>query len=247
MFPLLSRFLPRLRPRLQQPLTARDLFARRSLYLFARSVAILVPATIFLKDNLYDVSFINGPSMAPTLSPKFHETGEKDWVVWAKFRPTGDLKRGDVIAFRLPHDPEGEGVKRVIGLPGDVVVLDPRRRPKRSRDGADIPESVGWDSWNGRVEVPKGHLWVEGDNWRRTRDSNWYGPISMSLVEGKAMSILAPWGRALTEPWEEPGGFKTRTKVLEGKARWLERERQRQRRGAREDEAMAVVGEVWSG
>lgn len=64
-------------------------------------------------------------------------------------------------------------------------------------------------AWEGRAVVPKGHVWVEGDNWRKTVDSNNYGPISMSLVQGRAIAVLNP-SKFWTKPWE---GFKSRTKV----------------------------------
>ena len=99
-------------------------------------------------------------------------------------------------------------------LEGDVVVLDPRRRPSRERDGADLPESRSWDMWPaGRARVPEGHVWVEGDNWRKSNDSNWYGPMSRSLITGRAVAVVGPWERFWERPWE---GFKSRTRVMPG-------------------------------
>jgi len=41
----------------------------------------------------------------------------------AKFVPLGEPKRGDVVVFKPPHDPENNWIKRVIGLPGDTVAF----------------------------------------------------------------------------------------------------------------------------
>jgi len=38
-----------------------------------------------------------------------------------KFLAIGEPKRGDVVVFKPPHDPENNWIKRVIGLPGDRV------------------------------------------------------------------------------------------------------------------------------
>ena len=59
--------------------------------------------------------------------------------------------------------------------------------------------------------VPKGHVWVEGDNWRKSRDSNFYGPISKRLILGKAVAVVRPWKRFWLQPWDE---YESRTKVL---------------------------------
>jgi len=67
--------------------------------------------------------------------------------------------------------------------------------------------------WKGRAVVPEGHVWVEGDNWRESRDSNWYGPISKSLILGKAKAVVLPVERFGMKPWEQ---YKSRTKVIPG-------------------------------
>lgn len=178
--------------------------------------AVPIATTIFLNDNVVELTWITGSSMSPTLSPDFHATGASDWVLWRKWNPTHDVKRGDVVHFDNPVDPRARAVKRVIGVEGDTVLLDPRRRPARERDGADVPESRGWDAWRGSARVPEGHVWVEGDNWRKSRDSNYYGPISKSLITGRAVAVVLPWEKFRQTPWD---GFVSRTKVVPGKVK----------------------------
>ncbi|KAF1345073.1 peptidase S24/S26A/S26B/S26C, partial [Delphinella strobiligena] len=135
-----------------------------------------------INDKLFEVVSVNGPSMNPSLSPTYHETGERDYLLLRKWNPTGNLKRGDVISLYTPHKPEVLGIKRVIGVEGDWVwhlMGDMHDR----------------DSSKRRIMVPQGHVWVEGDNWRKSRDSNWYGPISKSLINGKAVCIILPFTR----------------------------------------------------
>lgn len=113
-----------------------------------------------------------------------------------------------------PHKPDAFAVKRVIALEGDTVILDPRRRPLILPDGTAMREAQAWDAWHGRATVPEGHVWVEGDNVGRSRDSNYFGPISKSLIEGRAMRVMSVRDhRWWTRPWE---GYRTRTKVVKG-------------------------------
>ncbi|KAF2771922.1 LexA/Signal peptidase [Teratosphaeria nubilosa] len=152
-----------------------------------------ITSWIFFTDNYYEFTRITGTSMTPSLSPKYHETGQSDWVWWRRHNLRNNLQRGDVVRFYSPYHPDKEAVKRIIALPGDTVILDRKRRPCR---------------------VPEGHVWIEGDNWRATRDSNTYGPISMSLVNGKAVQIVWPLKDFGSRPWE---GFRVGTKVVPGK------------------------------
>lgn len=155
--------------------------------------------------------------MSPTLNPTFSSTGHRDLLLFSRPRPHTPLQRGEIVEFYTPVDAKKKSVKRVIALPGDTVVLDPRRRPARRRDGGNVPggASEGWDSWEGgKVEIPAGHLWVEGDNWRESRDSNWYGPVSRGLVTGRAMGVLWRGGEGCW--WRNLGSGKRGTIVEVG-------------------------------
>jgi len=86
---------------------------------------------------------------------------------------------------RNPNDPEKITVKRIIGLEGDVV----RTRPPYPHE---------------YVQVPEGHVWVEGDG-DKSKDSNYYGPISARLITGRITHILSPWNRSgRVKWWEHP-------------------------------------------
>lgn len=86
-----------------------------------------------------------------------------------RWNPTG-IARGDLITLYSPLDPSRIICKRVIGLPGDVVCVDPTGQKAPSTE---------------HVVIPKGHLWISGDNAAMSRDSRDYGPVSMSLVRAK--------------------------------------------------------------
>ncbi|KEQ61158.1 LexA/Signal peptidase, partial [Aureobasidium melanogenum CBS 110374] len=141
-----------------------------------------ITTMITINDHFFESITVTGVSMAPTLSASFNETGEKDVLLMKKWKPTKDLQRGDVVMLNLPHKPEKLGIKRVVALEGD------------------------WVTW----KVPLGHVWVEGDNTGMSKDSNDYGPVSKSLIAGKAIYCLWPWERFGEKHWT---GYKIKTKV----------------------------------
>ncbi|KAF2136763.1 uncharacterized protein K452DRAFT_236911 [Aplosporella prunicola CBS 121167] len=160
----------------------------------AYCTAVGLSAWIWVRDNVYEVSGVDGPSMAPTLSPSFHETGRMDRLLMDRLH-CRDFRRGDIVSFHAPHRPDQLSVKRVVGMPGDTVLV----RAKR---------------WQGsrRVTLPYNHVWVEGDNWRNTVDSNDFGPLPIGLINGKARYIVWPlsrWGKI-----PDPESFTTYSKVL---------------------------------
>jgi len=139
------------------------------------------------------------------------------------------LKRGDVVTFWAPHKQDAISIKRVVGLEGDRVHID-RKRWKNTwgdegemglRPGSGDGKKAIWtfeedgemnrqlgldghkDDSRGRwtVVVPPGHVWLEGDNWRLSTDSNYYGPVSKGLITGKATSVIWPWDRKGKVPW----------------------------------------------
>ena len=94
------------------------------------------------------------------------------------------------MAFWKPHDPESLSVKRVIGIPGDKVIRD-RRRLQNDQNS----KRLGLARVADEVTVPAGQIWVEGDNWRNSLDSNDFGTVPINLVTGKATAIVWPPSR----------------------------------------------------
>jgi inner membrane protease subunit 2 len=176
--------------------------------------------------------------MQPSINPDVHETGAKDWILVQPYlrkgsgrdgRAAGEIKRGDVVTFWKPHSPESFGIKRVVGIEGDTVyvkegyALDPdTSRLQGLPDGLpdDDPDAItSGREERGKVVVPYGHLWLEGDNSRSSRDSREIGPISKGLVEGRAVLIWRGWsnfmwmGDARSKKEKELG-----SRVVEGRA-----------------------------
>lgn len=114
------------------------------------------------------------------------------------------IKRGDVVTFWKPHKPEEIGVKRVIAVEGDVVYPQSgyALQPSENRLGGmpdglpdNDPDSVlSGREEAGKVVVPYGHVWVEGDNWRNSLDSRDNGPMTKGLIMGKVVGVWRGWG-----------------------------------------------------
>lgn len=113
---------------------------------------------------------MGGPSMMPTID----EEGEiaLESILTYKLYPSS-LARGDLVTLPSPLDPSRIICKRIAGLPGDIICVDPT--------GLKAPSTE-------HVVVPKGHVWLIGDNATVARDSRDYGPVSMALIRGKLVA-----------------------------------------------------------
>lgn len=142
--------------------------------------------------------------MAPTLNARYHEEGQKEVVIIRPYSPlngSGDIARGDIVTFWKPRNARELGIKRVVGVEGDSVypgegyVVEMgmgREYLKGIPDGlhaCDEDSIASERREKGRIVVPYGHIWVEGDNARCTLDSRDNGPISKKLVVGRAVRV----------------------------------------------------------
>ncbi|KAJ1413489.1 Peptidase S26A, signal peptidase I [Sesbania bispinosa] len=114
---------------------------------------------------LIDLVLSEGPSMLPTIDLKPN-------VFLAERISTrfGKVACGDIVVLRSPQNPRKHITKRLVGMEGDSVTY--LSSPKNS----DKHENV---------LVPKGHVWVEGDNRYNTTDSRNFGPVPYGLIEGR--------------------------------------------------------------
>lgn len=134
---------------------------------------------------------VDGSSMEPTL-----HNGE--FVIVNKLAyKFAEPKLGDIIVFHFPRDPDQEYIKRVIGVPGDEVVIGDG---KVTVNGQEIDEpyiSAPPAYTASRWDVPEGHLFVLGDNRNNSSDSHSWGTVPLEYVIGKALFIYWPleeWG-----------------------------------------------------
>ncbi len=109
-----------------------------------------------------------------------------------------DVDRGDVIVFKYPRNESRDFIKRVIGLPGEVVEVRGREvlingipleetytRYDDHGDQGNFPTRERF----GPVRVPDGHLFMMGDNRDNSLDSRFWGFLNMDKVRGEAFII----------------------------------------------------------
>ena len=116
--------------------------------------------------------------------------------------PRREIRRGDVIVFKFPQDPDRDFIKRVIGLPGDRLEL---HRKKVYINGTPIdepyvhflepPSTSGPPRTDdvreeyGPITVPAHQYFMMGDNRDNSEDSRYWGFMPESYVKGQALFI----------------------------------------------------------
>jgi len=111
----------------------------------------------------------------------------------------GEVERGDIVVFLKPDSlssPYDDLIKRVIGLPGDVIE---GRDNQIFINGEALVETYLDDDVVIRdfnsVEVPADHVFVMGDNRSNSADSRVFGPINVDRIEGEAFLRYWPFSR----------------------------------------------------
>lgn len=165
---------------------------------------------------------VEGSSMEPTLhsgewllinkAVYFRTTwsGIQRIVPWAKeengvsyfFHPP---RRGEVIVFYYPRDTRQIYIKRVIGLPGEIVELREGRvyiNGHLVQEPGNIPRA--WASF-GPITVPPNHYFVLGDNRNGSSDSRGGWTVPHNNIIGKAFLVYwRPWDWGLAPNFDLP-------------------------------------------
>jgi signal peptidase I len=138
--------------------------------------------------------------------------------------PIGTIRRGDVIVFKYPEEPERDFIKRVIGLPGETVELRDKKvyingtglsEPyvhflQPPGQNSEFHEVTSFDVREryGPVTVPTEHYFVMGDNRDNSQDSRYWGFLPRDYVKGKALVIYWSY-EAEREDYAEDGAGAT--------------------------------------
>lgn len=179
---------------------------------------IIIAVLIFVLVRSVVLNFrIDGPSMLPTFEDgqmilvnrnaygTFDLGDLVDWIPgipeqhWFVITDWGEPERGDVIVFTPPEPGDQKPyIKRVIGLPGDHVVITEDRQVMIN--GVALDEDYIGDfttrctsnPTNCDVTVPPGHVFTLGDNRNGSEDSRYYGLVSKDRIVGKAWFVYWP-------------------------------------------------------
>lgn len=148
---------------------------------------IVLSVLLFLGINAISARIrIESVSMQPTLY-------EGDFVIVNKLAyKLGSPSRGDVVIFLYPPDPDREPyIKRVIGLPGDVVTVH-NGSVLINDNEINEPYISAPPSYSGTWTVPEDKLFVLGDNRNHSSDSHSWGMVPYENVLGKALLVYLP-------------------------------------------------------
>jgi signal peptidase I len=142
---------------------------------------------LLIGDHLLVNKFVFGP--APT--------GVEQAVL-----PVRDIRRGDIVVFKYPDQPERDFIKRVIGLPGETIELRNKRVFVNGNpldepyvhfldpsQGSSEVTSFDVRERYGPVTVPSEQYFVMGDNRDNSQDSRYWGFLPRHYIKGKALMI----------------------------------------------------------
>jgi signal peptidase I len=142
--------------------------------------------------------------------------------------PVRPIRRGDVVVFKFPEDPERDFVKRVIGLPGEKLEMRAKRiyingtpldepyvhvlEPPSSPSALAETTSTDLRERYGPVTVPADQYFMMGDNRDNSQDSRYWGFLPRSYVKGRA--LLVYWSFESEQGSEQDEGLAARIKGL---------------------------------
>jgi len=183
---------------------AEAIFIALLLALFIRTFilqAFKIPSgsmekTLLIGDHILVSKFAYGihiPNEIPFLNIKLF-----DDIILSQEVP----KRGEIIVFKYPKNESRDFIKRVVGIPGDILEV---RRQKVYVNNQLYEEEHVWHTEMpqndrfvprddfGPVVVPPKHLFMMGDNRENSQDSRFWGFLNINKVKGKALMIYWSW------------------------------------------------------
>ncbi len=176
---------------------------------YTESIIIALALALVIRTFVIQAFKIPSGSMEPTLEIGDHLLVNK-FIYGIKIPfssinlfPLKSPQRGDVIVFIYPPEPDKDFIKRVIAVGGDTVSMVNKKLYINGVEVADphavyrentilLGEVQKLDNF-GPVTVPKGDLFVLGDNRDHSFDSRFWGFVPLKDVLGKAFTIYWSW------------------------------------------------------
>jgi signal peptidase I len=154
-------------------------------------VIFAVLAALAIVVFFYQPVKVEGTSMLPELVDQ-----ERIFVNKFVYRVDG-IERRDIVVFHYPLDPARSYIKRVIGIPGDVVEI---RRGELWLNGERLAEDyVPAEYFDRRsfppIRVERESYFVMGDHRSQSNDSRMWGLVPEVNIYGKAVFRYWPVGK----------------------------------------------------
>jgi signal peptidase I len=157
-----------------------------------KDILLAVVIAFLMVVFLYQPVKVEGTSMQPELL-------DQERIFVNKFvYHFEEIHRGDIVVFWYPKDPSKSFIKRVLGVPGDVVsirdgqvhingqLVEERYVPRGYQDADSYPP----------VRVREGHYYVLGDHRNASNDSRSWGLVPRKYIYGKAVFRYWPVEKA---------------------------------------------------
>ncbi len=167
-------------------------------FLFDIMESIVVALAIFVVVYLflYQPHQVKGASMEPNFT-------DGEYILTNKFEyKFSDPKRGDVVVFKSPQNPDIDFIKRIIGLPGDEIKLENNhfyingKVLEEPYIGINVTTHQGAYLKEGKdIVVPEDHIFVVGDNRSRSSDSREWGTIHKDAIIGRSQLVYWPFSK----------------------------------------------------
>ena len=198
------------------PVQAQPIKKKGLIREYAESIAIAVLLALVIRTYLVQAFKIPSGSMEDTLAIGDHLLvskfiyGTKLPFIDKRVLTIRDPRQGDVIVFEYPEDPSKDFIKRVVGVPGDVVEGKekkvyvngkPYENPHEVHKEKDIiPKEMNPRDTFGPVTVPPGSYFVMGDNRDRSYDSRFWKFVRRDQIKGLAFIKYWSWDREKLRP-----------------------------------------------
>lgn len=159
-----------------------------------KTVVIVLVVAFSIRNFLIQPFVVDGHSMDPNFS-------NQEYLIVNKLSYNlNEPKRGDVIVFRAPNNPQYDYIKRIIGLPGETVKIvnnsifingnkiEEKYIPENNNTLIKNDQNITME-----VKLKDGQYFVLGDNREHSSDSRDWGILPKENIIGKAWFSVYPF------------------------------------------------------
>ncbi len=163
------------------------------------ALIIVIPIRVFIAEPFV----VSGSSMLPAFE-------NADYLIVDKISyKLGNPERDDVVVFRYPNDQKKFFIKRIIGLPNDIVDIEGNIvtiTNEEHKGGLKLDEPYVKNFSNDKVhfELKNDEYFVMGDNRSGSSDSRYWGAVKKNLIMGRVFLRLLPINKISVWPGHYP-------------------------------------------
>jgi len=179
---------------------------RDKIWEYTKAIGMAIILSLVIRTSIVQAYRIPSGSMIPTLLVGDHLLANK--FVYGIKVPLIDKKflmaspkKGDIVIFPSPEEPDKDLIKRVVAVGGDTVeekdkclFINGKPMEEPYVQHTDHFVSDRRDNF-GPIVVPEGKLFTMGDNRDESYDSRFWGFVDSGAIKGKAFIIYWSWDR----------------------------------------------------